>query len=117
MSGWTVIGIATETVPIVLQLDDFATGLYPRAFIQEEDGTVGPLDTVDLDHVNEGLYLGQYQIPTADKFVIRYKVYTDASRTTESDDYEAAAPGLIIADLADQQAAPIVGSPVDPALC
>jgi hypothetical protein len=73
-----------ESAPLVLVLPDGDATKYPRAYVYDAAGGAAPLATVDLAHVVEGYYFGTWTVPSANKFVIRYKTFSDAGRTTES---------------------------------
>jgi hypothetical protein len=109
-----IIASATEVVPVWLQIEDRRTDLFPQAEIFDRNGTPSPIATLNLSHVDEGLYLQVYTVPGVSKYVVRYVVYSDALRTTVADQY-GADTDLIISDLAQAQADVAVGCAIDPA--
>lgn len=111
--GLTIIAQATEVVPLQLQVTPRTPTLYPRARVYAETGSA-PIATVDLTLVENGLYRGSYGVPSADKFLISYQIFSDAGRTTDVTDNYDVDTDLIVAD-ATNVTPPVVASFLDPA--
>jgi hypothetical protein len=85
MAGLTIVEEG-DGIPIVLQLADGNTGLYPQAVITADSGDL--LDTINLTHVTEGLYQTVFTM-TDDPYInATFIVYTDAGHTIESTIYQ-----------------------------
>lgn len=71
-------------VPVVLQLSDGDTGLFPAASIYDNEGNL--LQTVNLSHDANGNYAPgtAYTMPNENFIKVIYITYTDSGRTTES---------------------------------
>ena len=101
-------------VPLVLQLEDGATGLFPQAEVVNPAGTPVVGSPFDLDHDNEGLYQSEaLSMPAEDWIAVTYIVYTDAGHTTESSNH------LRVSDVFLREGAleAVVASGIDPADC
>ena len=78
-----------EEIPIVLQIADGVSTLYPRAYIYDNDNNL--LGNVNLEHKANGYYApanGSEEIMPDEFFIsIVFVVYTDSGHTTESTIY------------------------------
>lgn len=86
-----------QVVPLRLILVSGAEDKYPQARVYDDDGTPTPLDTIDLDHIDQGYYFGEFTVPEQGKFTVVYTVYEDADHETVSPE-NGQAEDLIIAD-------------------
>ncbi len=95
-------------MPILLQLEDGATGLFPQAVLRDEANVNVAASPIDLVHVTEGLYAPSSAIamPAGVEFVnATYITYTDAGHTTESTTNQRAHDVFVRADAAITTAA------------
>lgn len=77
-----------NVVPLVLQLEDGATGLFPQVEVHDPAGAAVAGSPFDLTHEADGRYASNALVMTADAFLkATYIVYTDAPHTTESLDH------------------------------
>jgi hypothetical protein len=90
-----VVGISA---PLQLQLKTAAAGLWPRALIKDSVG--GLVDTIDLNDVGGGLYLGAYAFLASGSYNAVFKVYTDNLYTEEAP-YETVSDGYAVSDAGD----------------
>jgi len=74
-----------DGIPIVLQIADGNTGLFPQAKIRSDAGD--DLGTVSLSHIANGLYQTIFTMTDDPYISATYIVYTDAGHTVESDIY------------------------------
>jgi len=96
--GLTVIGKASEIIPLQLQVNPRAPLVFPRAKVFDESG-VAPISVVVLSHVEDGLYRGAFLVPSPDKFLVSFEVFSDAGHTAEiTDDFDVSTD-LVVADL------------------
>ena len=109
----TNIFTAGSTTALTLNLEDGATGVYPRAFIFSNGSLIG---SIDLGHVALGRYSAAWVPGSLASYDALFVVYDDALHTTESAIYTremerwqnasiiATAIGLptLPADIADQ---------------
>ena len=86
MSGAVILEVG-DVVPVVLQIVDGSTGLYPQAEIRDDQGSL--LTTLDLSHEASGLYVpgSPYQMPNKIFIKVTYITYTDDVHTVESEIY------------------------------
>lgn len=86
MSG-VVTAVVGQELPIVLQLPDGETGMYPQAEVYDNDDN--NLTTLSLEHKANGFYApaSAYSMPDKVFVVVVYIVYTDSGHTTESSVY------------------------------
>jgi len=86
MSGAVILEVG-DVVPVVLQVVDGSTGLYPQAEIRDDQGNL--LTTLDLSHEASGLYVpdSPYQMPNKIFIKVTYITYTDDVHTVESEIY------------------------------
>lgn len=112
--GLTVTGKASEVVPLQLQVNPRTPLVYPRARVYDEAG-VTPIATVDLSHVEEGLYRGAFMVPTADKFLVAFDLFSDSGRTVDVTDEFDVSTDLVIADLDPLPPVPVRPHSIDPA--
>ena len=73
-----------QYIPLVLQLSDEDTSLFPQVVIRDNTGVlIG--SPIDLTHVGSGLYTNSsFQMPTNSFITMQYKVYQDAGHTIRS---------------------------------
>lgn len=72
-----------QLLPLELQLDDGATGLFPVAFVFAPDNT--PVATVPLAHAALGRYHADWVMsPGVSRLSITYVVYSDSGHSTEA---------------------------------
>jgi hypothetical protein len=76
-----------EDVPVFVQLEDGATNQFPRALVYDPDENL--LQTIDLDHSANGLYVPgtPYVMPNEDYIRIVGIVYSDSGHTTLNTGY------------------------------
>ncbi len=77
--------IEGDEIPLVLFLEGGDTDLYPRAVIRDAAGAV--VDTVDLTHQADGIYINAgaaVLMPATPQVSVHFKVYAEATYTTES---------------------------------
>lgn len=84
MAGNSIIDVG-QSVPIVLQINDGNTGLYPQAEIRDHNNIL--LNTLNLVHIASGCYKIYYIMPAVDFIVSTYIVYSDSNHTTEDTNY------------------------------
>lgn len=68
-----------------LALPDGDTAQYPRALVYDPSGSLDA--TVDLSHVANGLYQGNWTSSAKDAHVALFIVYSDSGHTTENTSY------------------------------
>ena len=73
-----------ETVKLSAQLDDGVDNRYPRARVFRSGAQVA---TIDLTHIQSGLYEQDWTPPSDDQFEIVYQVYVDTNHTVEDAAY------------------------------
>jgi hypothetical protein len=78
--------VVGDSVPLSLQLDDGAAGLYPRAIIYLSGGVV-PVTTANLVDLGSGRYESSWVATTVGVYTITYVVYSDAGHTTVDASY------------------------------
>ena len=107
----TILANNGDTIPLFIQLDDGETGKFPDAEIRDE-ATGALITNVTLAHIDNGLYMATYTVPSADKFLVRYTVYEELAHTTVSPDFTRETD-LIIADFTPPATvvAPLVAAP------
>lgn len=72
-----------DTVPLRLQLDDGDTGMFPQAFIYDDEDNL--LSTKNLTHIADGEYGNNTYVMPSEIFIhVRYKVFSDSGHTTPS---------------------------------
>lgn len=92
-----------QVVPLSLQLEDGATGMYPRAVVRDETGAAVAGSPFDLTDRGDGLYTSTaLSLGAQDSLHATYIVYTDAGHTTESDEHLRATDVFHRADLPDE---------------
>lgn len=78
----TIIASSGETIQLVLNVEDGADGLYPRAYIFDDSNNL--IDTVDLEYVVDGgFYAAPYVVPGSSKYTAIYVVYGDDLHTQD----------------------------------
>lgn len=77
----TRLFIAGTPVALTLNLEDGATGLFPRAFIFSNGSLV---TSVDLGHIALGRYSGAWVPGVLASYDALFVIYNEASHTTES---------------------------------
>lgn len=92
-----------QTIALSYYATDRNTGLYPKAFIYKTSGGTA-ITTVNLDHVANGYYLGEYT-PDGTYEVLKVHIipYTTAARTTPAN-YETTEDGIYVKYLWKPQA-------------
>jgi hypothetical protein len=79
------------------QLTDRVTDQYPKASIYDVDGNL--ITTVNLSHIANGLYIGEYTPDgTYKQLAINYVIYSDVSRTSINDLYQSGEDLLYVTD-------------------
>lgn len=84
---------AGETVPVSLVIADGVTDRFPRVVVFDDVGAA--VEDIDLDHVQDGLYLASWTVPSAGVFVLVYTVYDDAGHTEVSGMYGREAEAVV----------------------
>lgn len=106
-----------ETVKLSVQLEDGTINRYPTARIFMASVQV---DTIDLNHVSNGLYERDWTPPSEGQYAVIYNVFMDTNRTVEDGSYgygfevwkaidtmvDPITEGVLTAHLADYSASP-----------
>jgi len=80
---------AGDNVPLVLQIYDGATDVYPIAKVFSP--TAEELHSVELEHQGSGLYVASVPMPYLSHITVQYKTYEDPGHTQLSGAYTIAA--------------------------
>ncbi len=70
-----------QAVPLTLILEDGDAAKFPQALVYLS-GANTPLSTVNLVGISSGYYAGSFTVPSSDKFIVVYTVYTDGTYAT-----------------------------------
>lgn len=73
-----------ETVRLSVLLEDGESTRYPQAYIYQSGVKI---NTIDLPHVENGLYEQTWVPPDSDQFNVIYQVYIDPSHTLQDNAY------------------------------